>query len=58
MQNNSDERPSYLPPHVHDDPENRAFWLERAKNKAKLRKLAIGTLIVIGVIILVQQFAG
>lgn len=46
MQNNSDERPSYLPPHVHDDPENREFWKKRAENKAKLRKMALVTLAV------------
>lgn len=51
----SKERPSYLPDGVHDDPENRAFWEERAKNKAKLRKMAIITIVVCGLLWLVQS---
>lgn len=51
------ERPDYLPDGVHDDPENRAFWKERAENKAKVRKLAVLTLIVCAAAWAFQHFA-
>ena len=49
---------SNIPEGHHDDPEAREFWATRAKNKAKLRKLAIGTLVFCAIVMLIQHFAG
>lgn len=54
MVDNNEERPSYLPDGVHDDPENREFWKKRAENKAKLRKYALITVVVCVVAWLIQ----
>lgn len=55
MVDNNEERPSYLPDGVHDDPENREFWKKRADNKKKLRKYALITVVVCVVAWLLQS---